>query len=102
MNIIDEMRNSLPPYVPIKQVRAWADRLAAANILVAVPVGEECELFDLPIEAAAFTCDKSLFIYEGMTTDWLAFNVSALRWAQLEVDTIVQSVCIKTLSEAEI
>lgn len=69
----------------------WDD-LIAAGVLVPVPDGEACLLSKLPVEFAAFTHDGDLYIYEGMTCDWLGFNVTKLRWVQLSCDTIVQPV----------
>jgi len=49
MNLIEEMRAALPPYVDIKRVRDWADRLERSGALVPVSDGEAVSVDNLPV-----------------------------------------------------
>lgn len=106
MTIIEEMRAALPPYVDIKRVREWADRLERSGALVPVPDGEVCGVWDAGF-LRYFQCEHSgVWRLCGCTTNHMEpcdiKNISDGRIVELINNAPVQPVRLVPIAEAGI
>lgn len=70
MKLIEEMKKALPPHVPVRRVKAWADALANSGALVPVPDGDPCKLMDCT--AYCFIHDGKLFTISSRSGAWVS------------------------------